>query len=173
MAPSKPQADQSTTAEPKSSVLEDNKIDVKLKLAGLWTSFMFLYVYVDLLGFYKPGTIEDILAGKVFTFQISPTFIIVALVSVSIPALMIALSLLLPAKANRWTNIVLGILYIPYSLFNLAGAAGWPHYYFGAGVEVLLLALVLWYAWKWPRTPVDATQRAEANDRKTAQPQDL
>jgi hypothetical protein len=161
------------TAEPKSSVLEDNQIDVKLKLAALWTSFMFLYVYVDLLGFFKPGTIEDILVGKVFTFQITPLFIIVALVSVSIPALMIALSLLLPAKANRWTNIVLGILFIPYSLFNLAGAAGWPHYYFGAAVEVLLLALVLWYAWKWPRTQVDATQWAEANDRKTVQPQDL
>lgn len=142
------------SSEPKSSVLEDNQIDVKLKLAALWTSFMFLYVYVDLLGFFKPGTIEDILIGKVFTFQITPAFISVALVSVSIPALMIFLSLALPARVNRWTNIVVAILYIPYSLFNLAGAAGWPHYYYGAGVEVVLLALVLWYAWKWPRTPV-------------------
>ncbi|WP_409338694.1 DUF6326 family protein [Halalkalicoccus ordinarius] len=125
---------------------------MKLKLAALWTSFMFLYVYVDLLGFYKPGTIEDILIGKVFTFQITPTFISVALVSVTIPGLMIFLSLALPARVNRWTNIVVAILYIPYSLFNLAGAAGWPHYYFGAGVEVVLLALVIWLAWKWPRT---------------------
>lgn len=132
--------------------LEPAKVNVRQKLAGLWTAFMFLYIYVDYFGLYKPGTVEDILAGKVFTFDISPTFIIVALVSVSIPALMIALSLLLPAKASRWTNIVLGILYIPYSLFNLAGAAGWPHYYWGAGVEVVLLALIIWYAWKWPRT---------------------
>lgn len=142
------------TAEPKSSALEDNQIDVKLKLAALWTSFMFLYVYVDIFGFFKPGTIEDILIGKVFTFQTTPTFILVALVSVTIPSLMVFLSLALPARVNRWTNIVVAILYIPYSLFNLAGAESWTHYYFGATVEVVLLALVLWYAWKWPRTPV-------------------
>lgn len=144
--------------------LEDIDVNVKLKLAALWTSFMFLYVYVDLLGFFKPPVIEDILAGQVFTFQITPGFILFALVSVTIPNLMIFLSLVLPARVNRWTNIVVGILYIPYSLFNLAGNIGhlfnlsfgfeesWPHYYFGAGVEVVLLALVLWYAWKWPRT---------------------
>jgi hypothetical protein len=143
---------QSRTEVNETNGLEDIETDVKLTLAGLWTSFMFLYVYVDLLGFFKPGTIEDILIGKVFTFQISPAFILVALVSVTIPALMIALSLILPARVNRWTNIVVGILFIPYSLFNLAGAGSWIHYYFGAGVEVLLLALVLWYAWKWPRT---------------------
>ena len=100
--------------------LEDIAVNVKLKLAALWTSFMFLYVYVDLLGFFKPGTIEDILIGKVFTFQITPTFILVALVSVTIPSLMVFLSLALPARVNRWTNIVVAILYIPYSLFNLS-----------------------------------------------------
>lgn len=132
--------------------LEDIDVNVKLKLAALWTSFMFLYVYVDVFGFFKPGTIEDILVGKVFTFQITSTFLLVALVSVTIPSLMIFLSLALPARVNRWTNIVVAILYIPYSLFNLAGAESWYHYYFGAAVEVVLLALVIWYAWKWPKT---------------------
>jgi hypothetical protein len=27
--------------------LEDVKVNVKLKLAALWASFMFLYIYVD------------------------------------------------------------------------------------------------------------------------------
>jgi hypothetical protein len=141
------------TAEPKSSVLEDNQIDVKLKLAALWASFMFLYAYVDIFGFFMPGTIEDILIGKVFEFQITPTFLLVVLVAVTIPGLMIFLSLALPARVNRWTNIVVAILYIPFSIFNVVGES-WPHYYFAATVEVVLLAIVLWYAWKWPRTPV-------------------
>ncbi|WP_436927440.1 DUF6326 family protein [Halosimplex amylolyticum] len=131
--------------------LEDIDVNAKLKLAALWTSFMFLYVYVDIIGFYKPGTIEDILLGKVFTFEITPTWALVALVFVTLPGLMIFLSLALPARVNRWTNIVVAILYIPFTLFNLAGES-WPHMYFGAAVEVVLLALVLWYAWKWPRT---------------------
>lgn len=131
--------------------LEAAKVNVKLKLAGLWTSFMFLYVYVDIFGFFAPGTIEDILIGKVFTFQITPTFLLVALVSVTIPSLMIFLSLALPARVNRWTNIVVAILYIPFSIFNVVGES-WSYYYFGATIEVVLLVLVVWYAWKWPRT---------------------
>jgi hypothetical protein len=114
---------------------------------------MFLYAYVDIFGFFMPGTIEDILIGKVFEFQITPTFLLVVLVAVTIPGLMIFLSLALPARVNRWTNIVVAILYIPFSIFNVVGES-WPHYYFGATVEVVLLAIVLWYAWKWPRTPV-------------------
>ena len=36
------------------TTLEDQPIPVKAKLAAAWTSFMFLYVYVDILGFFVP-----------------------------------------------------------------------------------------------------------------------
>jgi hypothetical protein len=130
--------------------LEDIKVDVKLKLATLWASFMFLYIYVDYFHLYMPGSIEDILAGKVFTFDISYVFLLIAMTFVIIPALMIFLSVALPAKVNRWTNIILATVYIPYMLFNLAGEA-WVHMYFAAAVEVVLLLLIISYAWKWPK----------------------
>jgi len=44
---------------------------VQAKLAAAWTSVMFLYIYVDYLYLYKPGTIDDMLAGVVWEFQIS------------------------------------------------------------------------------------------------------
>jgi hypothetical protein len=97
-----------------------------------------------------PGSIEDILAGKVFTFDISYVFLLIAMTFVIIPALMIFLSVALPAKVNRWTNIILATVYIPYMLFNLAGEA-WVHMYFAAAVEVVLLLLIISYAWKWPK----------------------
>ncbi|MDO9392664.1 MAG: DUF6326 family protein [Methylotenera sp.] len=130
--------------------LEDIKVNVKLKLAALWASFMFLYIYVDYFHLYMPGSIEDILAGKVFTFDISYVFLLIAMTFVIIPALMIFLSVALPAKVNRWTNIILATVYIPYMLFNLAGEA-WVHMYFAAAVEVVLLLLIISYAWKWPK----------------------
>jgi hypothetical protein len=40
---------------------EDLKIDVRLKLAGLWTSIMFLYVYADLLGFMQAKAVGQLL----------------------------------------------------------------------------------------------------------------
>ncbi|MCP1381143.1 DUF6326 family protein [Runella salmonicolor] len=130
--------------------LEDIKVSVKLKLATLWASFMFLYIYVDYFALYMPSKIEDILKGRVFVFDITQGFLLAALASVTIPALMIFLSVALPAKINRWANIIIAAVYIPFTLFNLAGEA-WMHMVFGAVVEVVILCLIIHYARQWPR----------------------
>ena len=132
------------------NVLEDIKVNVKLKIAALWASCMFLYIYVDYFHLYMPGKIEEILAGKVFTFDISYVFLLVAMTFVIIPVLMISFSVALPAKVNRWTNMIVAAVYIPYMLFNLAGEA-WVHMYLAAAVEVALLLLIIRYAWKWTK----------------------
>ena len=132
------------------NTLEDIKVSVNLKLATLWASFIFLYIYVDYFSLYMPGKIEDIVKGRVFVFDITQGFLLTALASVTIPALMIFLSVALPAKANRWANIIIAAVYIPYTLFNLAGEA-WMHMLFGAVAEVVLLCIIICYAWKWPR----------------------
>lgn len=139
------------TRKTKQNLLED--LRVNMKLAALWASFMFLYIYVDYFHLYMPGSLQDMLAGKVFTFDISQTFLIISLISVSIPAIMISLSVILPANANRLTNIIIAAIYIPYSLFNLAGLA-WIHMYIGAAIEVSLLLLIINFALKWPHTDV-------------------
>jgi hypothetical protein len=131
------------------NTLEDIKVNVKLKLAMLWTSFMFLYIYVDLFHLYMPGKIADIMKGRVFVFDITQGFLMAVLVSMTIPTLMIFFSVALPAKVNRWANIIVAVVYIPYMLFNLAGEA-WIHMVFAAVVEVVLLGLIIRYAWKWP-----------------------
>ncbi|MBI2022777.1 hypothetical protein HYS97_02930, partial [Candidatus Daviesbacteria bacterium] len=113
--------------------LENIKVNVKLKLAALWTSVVFLYIYVDYFGFFRPGFIEGVLAEKVWQFEITQAFLLVALASVTIPILMIFLSVALPAKVNRWTNIIVAAVYIPFTLFNLAGEA-WLFMIFGAAV---------------------------------------
>ena len=132
------------------NALEDIKVSLKLKLASLWASLMFLIIYVDYFHLYMPSTIKDIQTGRVFVFDITQGFLMSALFSVTIPALMIFLSVALPAKVNRWTNIILATMYIPYMLFNLAGVA-WMHMVFGAVVEIILFCLIIRYAWKWPR----------------------
>lgn len=137
---------QKTTQKP----LEEFKVSVRLKLAALWVSFMFLYIYVDYFHLFMPGTLEDLLAGKVFTFEVSQTFLLIVLAAVAIPVFMIFLSLALPAKINRCTNIIVAVIHIPYMLFNLAGEA-WIHMFLGAFLEVILLGLIIRYAWKWPR----------------------
>jgi len=131
------------------NALEDIKVSVKLKLAALWASFMFLYTYVDYFHLYMPGSLQDMLAGKVFLFEVTQTFLLIVLAAVTVPALMIFLSIALPAKINRFTNIIVAAVHIPYMLFNLAGEA-WVHMIFGAVVEVALLCLIIRFALKWP-----------------------
>ena len=131
--------------------LEDSSVCVNIKLAALWTSFMFLYIYVDYFHLYMPGKVEDMLQGRVFVFTITQEFLLAALASVAIPALMIFVSVALPANLNRRINIIIAAMYIPYTLFNLAGGEAWMHMLLGAAAEVALLCLIIRYAWKWPR----------------------
>lgn len=149
---------------------------VQARLAAAWTSFMFLYIYVDYFHLYKPGSIDEILAGVVFEFDIGPTFLTVGLASVAIPALMVMLSMTLPAWVNRPTNLAVAVLYIPYSMFNAAGASwDWASFYgLSIGVEVLLLAFILRSAWTWPRrTAAPATVAASLDSEPLRTPQQV
>ena len=139
------------------TTLEDQPIPVRAKLAAAWTSFMFLYVYVDILNFFTPGVIEDILDGRVFEFDLSQTFSTTALTLVAIPILMVVLSMTLPVRVNRIANLIVASLYVPVTAFNLVGES-WLYFYgLGIVLELILLALILRYAWTWPRTAPSAT----------------
>ena len=138
-----------------SNLLDNPPVSVQAKIAAAWTSFMFLYIYVDLFNLYKPGVVDGILNGLVWRFDVSSTLLTIMLASVAIPALMVMLSMTLPARVNRATNLVVASLLIPYSAFNAAGATWeWAFFYgISIGIEVLLLAFILRSAWTWPRTP--------------------
>jgi len=147
------------------TALEDRQVPVQAKLAAAWTSFMFLYIYVDYFALYKPGVIDDILAGVVWEFDISQTLLTVFLTSVAIPIFMILLSMTLPARVNRAINLVVATLYIPFSIFNAVGES-WTYFYgLSIGLEVLLLAFILRSAWTWPRTPSPSMPEPAAPNR--------
>lgn len=136
------------------NLLDTPPIPVQAKLAATWTSFMFLYIYVDYFHLYKPGAIDDILAGVVFEFDIGPALMTAFLALIAIPALMVMLSMTLPARVNRATNLAVASLYIPVTVFNAVGESwDWAAFYsLSIGIEVLLLSFILRSAWTWPRT---------------------
>jgi Family of unknown function (DUF6326) len=159
-----------TTTTTTTTTLEDQRIPVRAKLAAAWTSFMFLYVYVDILNFFTPGVIEDILDGRVFEFDLSQTFSTTALTLVAIPILMVVLSMTLPARANRIMNLVVASVYVPVTAFNAVGESWLFFYGLGVALEVIVLALILRYAWTWPRTAPSATM-ATSPDREAVRAQ--
>ena len=146
-----------STSSP-TAVLEDLRMPVQARLGAAWTSFMFLYVYVDHLSLYKPGYLDELLAGRVHEFDTGPTFIGAGLTLVAVPSLMIVLSMTLPARVNRVVNLVVAALYLPVTVYNVAGEPMSYAYFYGLsiGLEVLLLAYIAWSAWAWPRVAAGA-----------------
>lgn len=130
--------------------LEEVHVSVPVKLAALWTSLMFLIIYLDYFHLYMPGSLQDILSGKVFVFEVSPGFLLAALAMIGVPTVMIFLSVLLPAAINRRANLLSAAVNVPLLLFNLAGEAWW-HMIVGAAIQMLILALIIYYTWTWPR----------------------
>ncbi|WP_405003193.1 DUF6326 family protein [Kitasatospora purpeofusca] len=158
------------TRQPTTTALEDPRIPVRAKLAAAWTSFMLLYVYVDILAFFKPGVIDDIEGGVVWEFDISQTLLTAFLALMAIPILMVVLSMTLPARANRITNLVVASIQVPFAAFNAVGES-WTYFYgLGVALEVIVLALILRYAWTWPRTTPSVTA-ATGPDRETVHAQ--
>ena len=128
-------------------------VPVQAKLAAAWTSLMFFIIYIDYFHLYKPGTIDELRGGSIFGFDITPTLLTMFVVVIGIPALMILLSMTLPARLNRATNLVAASLNIPLMVFNAVGESwAWaPFYGLSIGIEVLILAFILRSAWTWPR----------------------
>jgi hypothetical protein len=153
------------------STPEHLRMPVQAKLAAAWTSVMFLYAYVDIIAFFKPGVIDDILAGKVFVFDVSQTLLTTFLALMAIPIFMVVLSMTLPARANRITNLIVASVQVPYAAFNVVGES-WTYFYgLGVVLEVILLALILRYAWTWPRTAPSATLAASLDSEPLRTPQ--
>jgi hypothetical protein len=131
--------------------LHDVPVPVRLRLTALWVAVMFLYVYVDILAFYKPGTIDDILVGRVWEFDITQAWALGALILMTIPILMVVLSLMLPARAARWGNVIVAAVFVLVAVGNVVGETWYAFYWFGALVEAALLLVIVRLAWAWPR----------------------
>ncbi len=124
-------------------------IDTRLKIAALWTSLLFIFAYVDIFAFFRADILQGALAGKVAVFTVDQNFLLLTTIYVIIPSLMISLSLILPPRTNRLTNIIVAAVYALTILGSCLGEV-WIYYWVGSLTEVLLLLVIIRYAWKMP-----------------------
>ncbi len=131
--------------------LEDVKINVKIKLSALWVTLMIFYIYADILGFYTPGNIEKVVSGELGGVQITEGFLFIMAIWMAIPSVMVFLSLTLKANLNRWVNFITGIVSIVVLAATFFVGEFSARYTFQAIVEGVLIALIVWLVWKWPK----------------------
>jgi hypothetical protein len=134
--------------------LKDVKIDVKIKLAALWVALMFCYTYADILGFYAPGNLKELLSGEIAGIQMTQGLLLGSAILMAIPTAMVFLSLALKAKANRLANIIVGIVYMGVLGSTFLTGRNPAYYIFYAIAKAMLIALIVWHASKWPKEEV-------------------
>jgi hypothetical protein len=131
--------------------LQDFNINIKLKLAALWTSVTLCYLYGDYFELYVPEKTKGLITGD--NLLNSPFNLFLAAFALSVPAVMVCASLLLKPAINKWLNIIFGSFFtLVMLLIAVTSLVTWREFYvYLALVESVLTILIVWYAVKWPK----------------------
>ena len=118
--------------------------DVKIILSATWVALMLTYLLGDVLRIcasdFKPGEI----AGK----KITQNLLLGIAILMTIPILMVFLSLTLNYPVNRWANIIVAILFLGFNLLGLPTyRSAYDRFLIIVGLGFNVLTIV--YAWQW------------------------
>jgi hypothetical protein len=151
------EAEQTTRIKRRKNMKTTKKItemkDRKVILSTLWIFALFNYVYADILTLWfnpvlqKEAT-KELLSGYVGSIHITQGFVLVGAILMETAIAMVLLSRVLPYRANRWANIIVGVLQTASVAWSLS-----PNlfYVFFATIEIACTLFIVWYAWTWPR----------------------
>ncbi|WP_228237288.1 DUF6326 family protein [Allomuricauda sp. M10] len=134
-----------------SNQYQDFKINVKIKLALLWSAVMFCYIYGDYFQLYVPGKVDGLISGQ--NMLDNPFKLLMASLLLAIPALMVCLSVILKPVINRFLNLLWGTFYTALMLLiAVTSYSKWHMFYvFLAILESILTAVIVINAYKWPK----------------------
>lgn len=118
------------------------KINAKVRLSTLWIVVMINMIFADIFSIMielvKRNTLD--IPGDV------KTIMAIAAIVTNVPILMIYFSRVLAYKVNRVVNIIAAILTI---IYVIGGGDTSLHYIIIAGIEVILLLMIIVYSIKW------------------------
>jgi hypothetical protein len=126
------------------------EVDIKIKLAALWASVTFCYLYGDYFELYIPQKTASLVSGD--TLLNSPEKLFFAAFLLAIPAIMVFLSVLLNPKINRMLNLITGAFFtLIMILIGITSFESWKAFYvFYAFLESIITIIIVWTALKWP-----------------------
>ena len=136
-----------------SKSLTKYNVNIKIKLAALWTALMFLYIYADFFQLMTPKKLEKMIDLQTPMGPTSPEILVIFSVILIIPALMIIISILLKPQINKWLNILIAFVYAGISILIIVSGINneWQTFFVIFNfVEILVFAMIISQAWKWP-----------------------
>lgn len=119
---------------------------MKARLSALWMFFLFNIIFRDIHEFVEPGFLEEALTGTVNGNPVTEHMLLLGGVMIEVPIAMVLLSRVLPYGANRWTNIIVAMIYgVMVPAFGTTDLDDTFHLI----MEVAALSTVIWSAWRW------------------------
>jgi Family of unknown function (DUF6326) len=118
--------------------------DRKAMLSTLWIFAVMNYIYADVFTAMDPSAE----GGSV---RMSHGMMLGAAALMETAMVMVPLSRFLRYRANRWANIVVGVMHTMAVILSLfvGGAMPASYYLLFASVEVISTSFIVCYAWKW------------------------
>lgn len=129
---------------------QDLKVNTRIVISSLWIAMLFVFAYIDIFAFFRADVLQNALAGKVFIFEANQLFFLLTTIYVLIPSVMVFLTLVLKARIAKLANLILPVLYIITIAGSMVGES-WFYFLLGSSVEIILLLILMAYAWKWPK----------------------
>jgi hypothetical protein len=102
---------------------------------------------------HDPVALKALLAGT-SAVRVTNELLLAMSMIFAVPILMSVLSLTLKDKPNRWANRSIGIFFVAFDLIFLGLVlfqGSFSYETFWSFVYPVFTALVVWYAWKWPK----------------------
>jgi len=134
-----------------------NLVDVRIILSALWAARMLSGLQGDSTRLHDPVALKELIAGT-SAVSVTNELLLVMSIIFAVPIFMCFLSLTLKDKANRWTNRIIGIFFAAFDLVFLGLSLFlWSfsaYETFWSIIYLVFTALVVWYAWKWPKQEV-------------------
>ena len=123
-------------------------VPLRVKLAALWAALMSCYIYGDYFELFQPGQLEKMISGHTDIGPVSQGVLLGFAILLSLPALMIFLSLVLPRVLCRWMNILLALFQVVVNSWAIQDS--WQFYVYMGVLEIILSLTIIWYAARWP-----------------------
>ena len=123
-------------------------LTLKIRISLLWLFMAVAMSAHSVLAFMEPGAIEEI--GEM---AMGPGMMLFMALFWWVPLVIAVLTFILRNSANRWTNIVLGIIFTILNIYHLVEHVAEPsaHQILIIASTVVATALVVWFAFKLPK----------------------
>jgi hypothetical protein len=124
--------------------------DWKIKIAMLWLIKEATILVSMMLSLYDPSVMQHIIAGELGEMQVTPELLLAFTIILLVPLVMSFLSFTLKDSPNRWTNIIVGIIFTVLELTGITDVLANPSAYVIVMFVALVVvpALIVWYAWR-------------------------